>query len=43
MPVDQNFKDKKLERPLAIGQDIFANIGPENWVGAGGVGQRCKS
>ena len=27
MPIDQNFKNKKIERPLAVGQDIFANIG----------------
>ena len=26
MPVDQNFKNKKLERPLAIGVDIFADM-----------------
>ena len=26
MPIDQNFKDKKIERPLAIGKDIFANM-----------------
>lgn len=26
MPIDQNFKNRKLERPLAIGQDIFSNM-----------------
>ena len=26
MPIDQNFKNKKLERPLPIGKDIFANM-----------------
>ena len=26
MPIDQNFYDKKIERPLAIGVDIFANM-----------------
>ncbi|MBO4555249.1 MAG: AAA family ATPase [Elusimicrobiales bacterium] len=26
MPIDQNFKDKKIERPLAIGNDIFADM-----------------
>ena len=26
MPVDQNFKDKKIERPLAIGTDIFTDM-----------------
>ena len=26
MPVDQNFKDKKIERPLPIGKDIFTNM-----------------
>ncbi|MBO4555288.1 MAG: AAA family ATPase, partial [Elusimicrobiales bacterium] len=32
MPIDQNFKDKKIERPLAIGQDIFTNIGKSYYV-----------
>ena len=26
MPIDQNFKNKKIERPLPIGKDIFANM-----------------
>ena len=26
MPIDQNFKNKKLERPLAIGNDIFEDM-----------------
>ena len=26
MPIDQNFKDKKIERPLAIGTDIFTDM-----------------
>ena len=26
MPIDQNFKDKKLERPLAIGVDLFTKM-----------------
>ena len=26
MPVDQNFKDKKIERPLAIGTDLFSKM-----------------
>ena len=26
MPIDQNFYDKKIERPLPIGKDIFANM-----------------
>ena len=26
MPIDQNFKNKKLERPLAIGTDIFTDM-----------------
>ena len=26
MPVDQNFKDKKIERPLAIGNDMFPDM-----------------
>ena len=26
MPIDQNFKDKKIERPLPIGKDIFTNM-----------------
>ena len=26
MPIDQNFKNKKIERPLAIGKDIFTNM-----------------
>ena len=32
MPIDQNFYDKKIERPLAIGQDIFTNIGKSYYV-----------
>ena len=26
MPIDQNFYDKKIERPLPIGKDIFTNM-----------------
>ena len=26
MPIDQNFKDKKIERPLAIGTDLFSKM-----------------
>ena len=32
MPIDQNFKNKKLERPLAIGKDIFANMGKAYYI-----------
>ena len=32
MPVDQNFKNKKIERPLAIGKDIFTKMGKAYYV-----------
>ena len=32
MPIDQNFKNKKLERPLAIGKDIFTTMGKAYYV-----------
>jgi len=32
MPVDQNFKDKKLERPLAIGNDLFPDMSGSYYV-----------
>ena len=32
MPIDQNFKNRKLEKPLAIGQDVFTNIGKAYYV-----------
>ena len=32
MPIDQNFKDRIIERPLAIGKDIFASMGKAYYV-----------
>lgn len=32
MPVDQNFKDKKIERPLAIGNDLFPDMSGSYYV-----------
>jgi len=32
MPIDQNFKDRIIEKPLAIGTDIFANMAKAYYV-----------